>query len=122
MASGPIQLLLILLAAVGSATLGAAERLDPTRPPASLNATRPSAEEVEAGTVQWHLTATFTAGHRRQAVINGRHVKEGDTVGDAEVLTIRPGRVKLRGSEKVFSLTIVTDTIRRPATGIILTL
>ena len=116
-ALGTLAALMLLAGAVG-----AQERIDPTRPPASLSAARPSTDQLEEGTVEWNLTATITAGGRREAVINGKQVREGDTIGEATVLTIRPGRVKLRGNEKVFSLTIVTDTIRRPATGIILTL
>ena len=113
----------LLAALLLTGTAAGRELVDPTRPPPSLTAA-PTADagEEEGESVEWRLTATFTTGKRRRAVINGRHVRIGDTIRDAEVLTIRPGRVTLMGGEEKFTLQVVTDSIRRPATGIILPL
>ena len=112
----------LLWAAPGISIAADGELLDPTKPPAALTAPVVSGEDEGEEAVSWKLTATITTGRGNRAVINGHHVKVGDTVRDAEVLSIRPGQVQLRGGDEIFTLTIVTDSIRRPATGIILPL
>ena len=117
----PPQLTVLLTVAVASLLAdgpAAVELRDPTRPPAAYTAA-PAATDAEepAEIFEWRLTATYTNRGRRRAVINGRHVSEGEKVNEAEVLAIRPGRVKLREGDEVFSLSIYTDTIRRPVAG-----
>ncbi|GAB6042851.1 hypothetical protein [Endothiovibrio diazotrophicus] len=120
--SSPRRALAALLTLTAAALLAggaaAAELRDPTRPPESyVVPPAGTVDEAPGEIVEWHLTATYTNRNRRRAVINGHHVSEGEKINDAEVLTIRPGRVQLREGDEVFSLTIYTDTIRRPAAG-----
>lgn len=82
----------IALAAAVPAAGDGAGLTDPTRPvdylPASARA-QPLPEEL----IDWRLTAVRIGATDRSAVLNGKVVRAGDSVGRARVLEINPGIV-----------------------------
>ncbi len=98
---------LLLLAPLAAGALD-----DPMRPPsaAPTGARRAAPQEAE-----FVLSSTYIARDRRAAVINGKRVRVGDRVGDAEVIDILPTQVRLqqRGSELVLRLLPVS--VKTPA-------
>lgn len=74
-----------------SATAFAQALRDPTRPPNAVAA--PHAAADAEGEV---LQSILVSPRRREAMISGRVVKQGDTVGDAQVIAIRDSEVVLR--------------------------
>ncbi len=102
---------LLMFAAAGAA---AGELRDPTRPLTGTAAPAGGGETVEAAP---RLSSTRTSAGVRVAVIDGRKVREGERVGDAEVAEIRPGTVTLRKGDQVFSVTILPDTMKRSTAG-----
>lgn len=77
---------------------------DPLRPPGWGRST-PERDTFDAGA--WRLESTLTARGRHVAIINGRPVRPGETVGGARVIAVEPGRVRLDYRGREF-------TIRRP--------
>lgn len=91
----------ILLAGALAAAAALAQQSgggDPTRPPAALSA--PSgAPGAAAAPGQPHLQSILVStrpGGRRLALIDGKNVREGQRVGGAVVVAIRPAEVVLR--------------------------
>lgn len=86
------RVLLLLSPAVavaGDPAAPAEELVDPTRPVAfvaSQNGPRQAEKKLQ-------LQAIYVGEKRREAVINGRTVKVGDTVEQVKILAIGPGRV-----------------------------
>lgn len=109
----PAALALIALPTIAPSVHGAPPELkDPTRPPTAYTTPQGPTESEPVEVFEWNLTATYTNRGLRRAVINGHHVTEGGKINDAEVLSIRPGRVRMREGEEEFSLSIYPDTIR----------
>ena len=105
-----------LVALIWSAAPSAAEELkDPTRPPTS-HATE-TGQEAGEGLLGWRLGATHTSADGRRAILNGRVVVEGDRVGEALVVKIGPGFVRLREGEDEFTVTLLPGKIKSPAAG-----
>jgi hypothetical protein len=65
---------------------------DPTRPEIAV----PAAAEPEAAAERLELRAVLIGKGRRIAVINGRALGVGDAFAGVEVLSIEPGRVRVR--------------------------
>jgi len=84
------------LCALACAAAAAQTLPDPTRPPASL--TQPS--EVAADTDGPVLQSILVSPQRRVAVISGRTVQEGDTIGNARVVRITDTQVFLRSGNE----------------------
>ena len=85
---------LLLAAAITSLTLAASPALhDPMRPYSKAAAKR-------APSISWRLTSIVRNGDRHVAMINGRAVQVGDTVGGARVEAIEPWEVHLRQGDK----------------------
>ena len=74
-----------------SATAFAQALRDPTRPPDAV--VKPVAAADAEGEV---LQSILVSPRRREAMISGRVVKQGDMVGDAQVIAIRDSEVVLR--------------------------
>jgi len=82
---------------------------DPTRP-TPLRAAAP----VEAAAApQWRLQSTLVAAQRRVAVINGRTVREGETVDGARLVEVRPDGVSLERAGRTFELTLRAPAVQR---------
>ncbi|MBT9612128.1 MAG: MSHA biogenesis protein MshK [Burkholderiales bacterium] len=103
-----IRLSLILL--VLSGAVQAENLLDPTRPPASVDAAAPTT--APSGPA---LQAIRTLDGKRMAIISGQAVKVGGKVGDAIVTRIDEDRVVLRGAEGVQTLKLFPDVEKSPA-------
>jgi MSHA biogenesis protein MshK len=95
-----------------AAPLRAAELVDPTRPPASHSgAAEPAPAEG------WQLTSILVSPERRVAVIDGRRLRVGDRLGDAEVVEIRLTGVRLRNARGVLELPLQPSRMgKRPVT------
>ena len=78
---------------------------DPTRP--WMGAEAPKVETVDA----FRVTAIVISGSRRVAVINGRSVTRGDTLGDARVIDIQPSQVRLRRGGQTLVARLVETTV-----------
>lgn len=81
---------------------------DPTRPtPLTIT---PAAGGLQTG---WVLNSTLVAPDRRVAVINGRHVTEGESIGNAKVLEIRKQTVLIQARGKRITLHLLPDIMRK---------
>ena len=95
----------VLLALGLLATVAAGAVPDPTRPPSA----REAASWRGAGQSEspdWRLESVLISDQRRVAVINGQSVSVGDRVDGAEVVTIEPGRVRLRTDSRQVDLSL----------------
>jgi len=63
---------------------------DPTRP---VNFVAPKTRQTQEQEQGLRLQAIFIGQGRAEAVINGRRLKPGDTVEQARIVAIHPGRV-----------------------------
>jgi MSHA biogenesis protein MshK len=87
---------------------------DPMRPPAFAVASRESAETA-APVSPMVLQSTLLSGGRRIAMIDGKPLKVGDRIGEAQILAIDSHSVTLREADKtrVLELTQGVQVIRR---------
>lgn len=81
--------------------LGAQSVPDPTRPPAAAASVRGGA--AASGP---RLQSTLIGPGRRAAVIDGEWVHEGDRIDAGTILSIEPGRVRLRAGTGEIELTL----------------
>lgn len=103
-----------LLAAALAALPAAVGALDdPMRPPMASSAGRGKVIRSEEPGLA--LTATTIARDRRVAVINGKSVIEGDSVGGAKVVEILPTQVRLRQGESEKVLRLLPVSVKTPA-------
>lgn len=82
---------------------------DPTRPLTTAPSTGNSGTTAANETLILH--SVLIAGERRLAIINGRRVQVGDTVGRSRVVRIEAGEVHLRRDGELQTLTVY----KRPA-------
>jgi len=89
--------------------------IDPTRPPVTVHKSGP----VNLAEPVVHVTAIFSSGERRVAVLDGQVVKVGDRVGVVTVQEITPDGVRyLRAGRVEFArLPKQAATVRRDAAG-----
>ena len=88
---------LALLVIIMPASLQAfAELPDPTRP-ANYQATPKVVyeEELPQELIDWTVTAIRITAEDRTAIVNGQLVREGDVIGPARVIEIKPVSVEL---------------------------
>ena len=88
----------------------AAELDDPMRP--SSRSAPAAVQPGEHGPV-WRLDSTIVGTSRRIAVINGRSLSVGQSVGGAKLIEILPGRVLLDQGGRQFALTLVPGDIKQ---------
>lgn len=89
--------LIAVAACLLAAAPAAAQLADPTRPPAATHASG----EAPAAAPAARLQSVLIAPGRRLAVIDGRTVKVGETVGGAKVVAISQAEVTLeKGAER----------------------
>lgn len=89
--------------------LAQGEIRDPTRPPtqAEIEAWFGNGPESRQGS-SFQLQSVLLAPDRRIAVINGRRLRPGETLDNAQVKAIEPGRVLLERNGERIELTIGT--------------
>ena len=102
----------LLLALLVKSAAGMANALaDPTRP--SYPGFTSSQHTTGPVTSNWSLNSTLVSPHRRVAVINGIHVSEGESVGNATVLRIRNLDVVIQVSGKHITLPLLPDIVKK---------
>ena len=102
--------LLLGLGALTSLSLAAEVELnDPTRPYKTDGYEQRKTQPVN----RYNLNSTLVSNNRRVAVINGIYVTEGETVGDATVISIRKHNVTLQSSNRLMTLQLLPDIIKR---------
>ena len=102
-----LLVVVLILAGVAGAPVRAAELGDPTRPPDAR--LRPVAVTDRAAL---RLTAIYLSEHARAAVVDGRRVRAGDSIGAQRVESIRRDRVILSGPEGTLELRLAPQVRR----------
>ena len=106
----PVVLALIAPLLTGMFPLAAAGTLaDPTRPgnAALFSANRDYGPANNA----WVLNSTLVGAERRVAVINGKHVSEGESIDNATVLQIGKLDVLIMSAGKRITLKLLPDIV-----------
>lgn len=93
----------MLALALANSALCADDPRDPTRPPTPAEVAAWFGNGMdERQRAPFRLQSILLAPERRIAIIDGQRLRVGDTLGDAEVRAIEPGRVVLdRGGERI---------------------
>jgi MSHA biogenesis protein MshK len=99
--------------ALWAAGANAQQLRDPTRPP-SFSAARPEAAEAASDLV---LQTVLVSPERRNAIVNGRLVRVGDSVSGMRVIEIRESAVVLRGPGEQRTLSLFPAVEKRPGAG-----
>jgi len=87
---------------------------DPTRPYAFATAIEVE-QDLPAAGVQWRLNGIRIRAGDRSAILNGRVVKPGDSVGGAKVVEINPAEVVLMQDSQKIVVKLVLSGIKKPA-------
>lgn len=83
---------------------------DPTRPPGH-RLVLPGGSKVT--TMHFSLSSVRISSLRRSAVVNDRSVEQGDIVNGAKVVAIYPSAVKLKKQGKIFTIILVSHTVKK---------
>lgn len=104
-------LLLMLTALAGVADVAALN--DPTRPPTrSLSTKLPGGAAVPVARLE--LTSILVAPERRVAIINGRAVQVGESIGDYRVVDIQFEAVTVKNNSRLIPLTLQGGVMKKP--------
>lgn len=95
---------LLLLAVMFASISVSASLPDPTRPMTAA----PVAGKADPAATEESLVlqSVLIAGERRLAIINGRRLQVGDTIGRSRVIRIAAGEVQLRRDGQLQTLTV----------------
>lgn len=94
--------------------LAAAELPDPTRPADYSDAPLVvEMTELPGELINWNVTAIRISGDYRSAIVNGHLVREGDSIGMAEILEIKPVSVSLIYDNKQLVLKLFNDVVEK---------
>jgi len=86
---------------------------DPTRP-AAFQATT-VIQELPAELIDWRVTAIRISERDRSAIVNGRIVRTGETLGPATIVEIQPAQVLLDYDNKRLAVKLFSDiSMRKP--------
>lgn len=88
---------------------GEAALSDPTRPWQSSGYQQQRPQTA----VSYTLNSTLVSSTRRVAVINGQHVSEGETVGNAIVVKIGKYDVLLQSPDRQINLKLMPDIVKK---------
>jgi len=104
--------LLLTIAVATSAAAAAADVRDPMRPP--LPPERAHARSAEADPA---VTAVFSSGERRAAIVGGQLVHAGDTVGRCVIEAVLDDGVRCHGAAipRELHLPMADIQVKRPA-------
>lgn len=100
----------VLLLLTNIAAFNAWALQDPTRP------TDPAlyfGGSRQASTSVWTLQSVLSSPERRIAIINGTRLREGDRIGNARVVSIKPSHVVLNTGKRTLTLQLLPQTIRK---------
>ncbi len=100
----------LVLVLLGTVAVSAQALQDPTRP------TDPAAyfgSNRHTVTATWALQSILSSENRRIAIINGIRVREGDRIGTARVVSIRPSQVVLNTGGRTLTLQLWPKSIRK---------
>jgi MSHA biogenesis protein MshK len=100
---GVYKTILILLCLYSANSIATSELPDPTRPPSFIDRIEEPVfyEEVDVKQVyKWKVSVIRISADDRSAIVNGKLVREGDTVGPAKLLEITPLSVVLDHEER----------------------
>ncbi|MFT6915243.1 MAG: hypothetical protein ACJAWL_001546 [Motiliproteus sp.] len=89
--------ILLAVLAVSSVTLPSQAAVDPTRPPAQSGN---GAATLNVKASPWQLQMIRIGTQGRQAVVNGVWMRQGDSVGGAELVSIESGTVVLKKGKR----------------------
>ena len=95
--------------------LAAMDLPDPTRPPSMLQTPVAQTGEPSSAAGVPHLDSILISPSRRVAVIEGQVVREGDRIAGAQILSIRPYSVRLRGLKGLFTLRMSDPPVKLEA-------
>jgi len=99
-----------------SPAFSAENLLDPTRPPAELAASSPSAATADAATGPL-LQSVLISSDRKSAIIGGQVVGLGGKYGEARVVKITESEVVLKTGATKETLRLFPDVEKRSALG-----
>jgi MSHA biogenesis protein MshK len=102
-----LQILLLLL---NTAALNAWALQDPTRP---TDPVLYFGGNRQPSTSVWTLQSILSAPDRRIAIINGTRLREGDRIGNARVVRIKPSHVVLNTGKGTLTLQMLPETIKK---------
>lgn len=60
----------------------------------------------------WSLQSILSSSQRRIAIINGTRVREGDRIGNAEVISIQASHVLLNTGKQTLTLRLLPESIK----------
>lgn len=89
---------------------------DPTRPPPAFIEPGATGEVAADGAEAPELHSILVSKHRRQAVIGGKVVTVGDSIGQAKVVRISEDSVLLRTGRQTETLKLFPDIEKRKVT------
>jgi MSHA biogenesis protein MshK len=106
--AGTMKLILLALASLSTAAY--AQTADPTRPPAAMLATGGDASPGGEAASAFRLQSVLVPhGGRPVAVIGGRTVALGDSVGGAKLVRLNEREAVLQGADGVTHLYLTPD-------------
>ena len=104
-----LTLMLGLGLCIAQGQAGEAALSDPTRPWQSSGYQQQRPQTAASYT----LNSTLVSSTRRVAVINGQHVSEGETVGNAIVVKIGKYDVLLQSPNRQINLKLMPDIVKK---------
>lgn len=109
---GPMRLISLLLACFSA--VAQAQMADPTRPPAAMLAMGGDASPgAEAAAVSRLQSVLLPQGGRPVAVIGGKTVALGDSIGGAKLVRLNEREAVLQGADGVTHLYLTPDVEKR---------
>jgi len=104
------RLQVVLLLLLGMLSFNASALQDPTRP---TDPVLYFGGNHRPGTSVWTLQSILSAPDRRIAIINGTRVREGDRIGNARIVSIKPSHVVLNTGKRTLKLQLLPETLKR---------
>jgi hypothetical protein len=104
--------LLLALALLGTAHATAQELSDPMRPPGKEILSGVRGKAVAA---PYRLESVLIGPDRRQAIINGKRLSQGEVIGKAKLIDIQATQVTLLVAGKPTVLTLLPISIKTPS-------
>lgn len=113
----PIRILQTFILMSGlTSMLVMAQLDDPTRPPDFVTAVATEADAVEQEE-GWTLTSILVSPQRRVAIINGKPLREGESLAGAKVMKINLSGVKLRHKGALINLPLLPIAVKTTVPG-----
>ena len=107
-------ILVIVFTLYQSSVSAVAELPDPTRPADYFIVPEViEVYELPAELIDWYVTAIRINGNDRSAIINGQLVKEGQTIGPAKVLEIKPVSVVLDYEDRQVVVRLYNNVVEK---------